>query len=364
MSYRTRLVELARPRARAIADNRATVFRDRPSREEPLAFDPRGLFVANYGRLRATCLDFAEPGVAVFAFALDRGRWLATMCLAARPGEVRAGVVGRHSGADLFLDGDAELALRHLLYVIEPMPLADALRGEVRFRVMDLETGSAPIDEQGRRVASLTAEGPVFLRCQDFALLALVTGDATDWPERAEDAWDCLPERVFVEERLASGSRPRRLPHAPPAGPPSSEIRRRTTLVRVLDGPTHVRSLASDEAACGVLSLESRGRHRAFAVGREALRRGLLVGRYERCHTQDGSPILDERVSRVHLMVVELAGVTCAIDLGSSNGSFALDAVAGASVPLRAAPLADGERVGMGGSASSVRWQPLSGAGR
>ena len=364
MSYRTRLVELVRPRARAVAENRATVYLKSRAREERLDFDPRAMFVAHYGRLRATCLDFAEPGLAVFAFSLDGSRWLATMCLAARPGQVRAGVVGRHSGADLFLEGDAGLALRHLLYVIEPMPLADALRGEVRFRVMDLETGAPPIDEQGRRVASLTAEGPVFLRCQGFALLALVTGDPTDWPERASDAWDCLPERVFVEERLASGSRPRRLPHAPPVGSSFADAGRRTTVVRVLDGPSHIRSVATDEEPCGVLSVESRGRRRAFAVGHETLRRGLLVGRYERCHTQDGTPIRDERVSRVHLMVVELAGLTCAIDLGSSNGSFALDAVAGASVPLRAAPLADGERVGLGGSASTIRWQPVSGAGR
>ncbi|HEU5056048.1 MAG TPA: FHA domain-containing protein [Kofleriaceae bacterium] len=355
-------MELAQPRARAVADNCATVLRDGPSRE--VRFDPRALFLAHYGRIRATCLDFAEPGLAVFGFSLARGAWLASMCLAARPGEVRAGVVGRHSRADLFLDGDRGLALRHLLYVIEPLPLAGALRGEVRFRVMDLETGSPPIDEQGRRVAALTAEGPVFLRCQDFALLALITGDPTDWPERAADAWDCLPERIFVEERLASGSRPRRLPVALPSDTSSSDVRRRTTVVRVVDGPTHVRAVASDEPACGVLKVESRGKRRGFSVGRETLRRGVLVGRYERCHTQDGSPILEERVSRVHLMVVELAGVTCAIDLGSSNGSFALDAAAGGPVPLRAAPLADGARVGLAGSETTLRWQPISGGGR
>ncbi len=362
MTYRTRLVELARPRARAVADNRATVWMDTPAARD-LPMDPRGLFVENYRRIRSTCLDFAEPGLAVFAFALDGAAWLATMCLAARPGEVRAGVVGRHSGADLFLEGDAGLALRHLLYVVEPMPLADALRGEVRFRVMDLETGASPIDEQGRRVASLTAEGPVFLRCQGFALLALVTGDSTDWPERAEDAWDCLPERVFVEERLASGSRPRRMPHAPPAGAAAAIAAgdgRRTTLVHVLAGPTHVRPLASDEPACGEVHVASHGTRRAIGVGRESLRRGLLVGRYDRCHSQDGSPILDERVSRVHLMIVELGGRPCAIDLGSSNGTFALDAVDGHAVPLRAAPLVDGERIGLAGAGTTITWRGLS----
>ncbi len=353
MRFRTRVVELARPDARAAADNRATLCLDVSSAGEA-PFDPRALFIEHYGRIRSTCLAFAEPGVSVFAFALDRGAWLGSMCLAARPGEIRAGVVGRHTGADLLVDADSRLALRHLLYVIEPMPLSDALRGEVRFRVMDLETGCAPTDEEGRSVASLTAEGPVFVRVRDVALLALVTGDATDWPDKAEDAWSCLPERVFVEERLAVGSLPRALPIREPAG--GKERLGRTTLVRVLEGPTHVASLGSDETPCGRVRLVSHGTRRALAIGQETLRRGILVGRYERCHSQRGMPIADERVSRVHLMIVELAGKVCAIDLGSSNGSFALDAVDGCAVALRAALMADGQRIGLAGAATTVAW--------
>jgi hypothetical protein len=355
MRFRTRVVELARPAARAVADNRATLCLDVPSAGEA-RFDPRALFVEHYGRIRSTCLAFAEPGVSVFAFALDRGTWMGSMCLAARPGEIRAGVVGRHTGADLLLEGDARLALRQLLYVIEPMPLSDALRGEVRFRVMDLETACPPTDEEGRSVASLTAEGPVFVRVRDVALLALVTGDATDWPENAEDAWACLPERVFVEERLAAGSLPGPLPIREPAS--GGERLGRTTVVRILQGPTHVGSLGSDETPCGRVRLESHGARRALAVGRETLRRGILVGRYERCHTQRGMPIADERVSRVHLMIVEIAGKVCAIDLGSSNGSFALDAVSGCAVALRAAPMVDGQRIGLAGVATTVAWCP------
>lgn len=362
MRYRTRVVELARPSAREVGDNRATQCLDVPMlNAEAVPFDPRPLFALHYARIRSSCLDFAEPGIAVFAFSLRSHQWLGTMCLAARPGEIRAGVVGRHTGADLFLAGDARLALRHLLYVIEPMPLSDALRGEVRFRVMDLETGSPPTDEAGRPVASLTAEGPVFVRCHDYALLALVTGDPTDWPEAAEDAWACVPERVFVEEQLAVGSAPRRLPF----GEPSALDRLgRTTVVRVLEGPTHVSALASDEAPCGHLRVVTRGTRRALSVGHDILRRGLLVGRYERCHSQQGTPITDERVSRVHLMIVQLAGRVCAIDLGSSNGSFALDAADGKPVALRAAPLADGQRIGLAGSDVTIAWQPEPGGAR
>jgi hypothetical protein len=346
MRYRTRVVELARRGAREAAENRATVCVAAAGREERC--DVRKLFVAHYQRIRATCLAFGEPGVAVFGFSLERSAWQGSMCLAARPGEARAGVVGRHSAADLFLDGEPELALRHLLYVLEPMPLRAALRGEVRFRVMDLETGNPPRDEEGRGVASLTAEGPVFLTCGGFALLAFVTGDPTDWPERAGDAWDCLPERIFVEERLADGSGPRRLPRAPAA-----RSGRRTTVVRVHDGPSHIAALAADEPPHGVLLIATGGGRHQLRVGHQALRRGLLIGRYERCH---GPRLLENGVSRVHLMIVELAGQPCAIDLGSSNGSFLLDGRD--PMPLRAAPCGDGQRIGLAGATTVVAWRP------
>jgi len=84
----------------------------------------------------------------------------------------------------------------------------------------------------------------------------------------------------------------------------------------------------------------------------------VLVGRYERCHTQRGTPITDERVSRVHLMIVELAGRACAIDLGSSNGSYSLDSEDGSAVRLRAAPMADGQPIGLAGRDTTVAWHP------
>jgi hypothetical protein len=351
---RTRMVELARPQARARAVNLGTVIASVPPDRQAAPF--RHLFLAHYDRLRATCLGFAEPGLAVFAFDRATGGWLGSMALASRAGQVRAGVVGRHSAAALFLDGDPTLALRHLAFLVEPPSPRDAARGEVRFRVLDLQTGSPPRDEGGRSVASLTAEGAVFLDCQGHTLMAFVTGDPTDWPERADDAWACIPERVFVEERLASptGSAPQPLP-SPPLW---AALARRSTFVRLHAGPRRAggADLCGDDLLHGHLGVTSGGRQEWIPVGREALRCGVLIGRYPRCATTGRLPIADASVSRVHLLLVELGGRACAIDLASSNGTYRIDR---GGEPLTAAVIDDREGLLLGDD-TVIAWSPAA----
>jgi hypothetical protein len=353
--YRTRVVQTAQPEARASAPNSRTVAQRIP---EASRTDFARIFRESYGRIGQTCLEFAEPGVAVFAFDLERDRaWVGTMCLAARAGEIRAGVVGRHAQAELFLGDDLSVALRHLVYLIEPPSLRDALRGEIRLRVLDLHTGSPPRDEQGRAVESLTAEGAVFLTCQRYALMAFVTGDLTDWPPSADDAWACLPERVFVEESLApmaSGSVPRPLPGGAPPQP--GEVGR-ITMVRRHRGPDHVavRALATDEPVIGQLVISSDGRKVSLPAGHESLRRGLLVGRYSRCDGGGPAVIDSESVSRVHALVIEIAGKPYAVDLASTNGTY-LCRGEEESLEARVVPMGDDEIVALADSDTRMTW--------
>jgi hypothetical protein len=115
-----------------------------------------------------------------------------------------------------------------------------------------------------------------------------------------------------------------------------------------------VRALCEDEPVHGELAVSSRGRREIVRVGLEALRRGLLVGRYERCHSRT---VTDERVSRVHLLLVELAGQVCAIDLASSNGTFSVDE-GGVATPLRAAVVQPGQALALAGGDTLVSWIP------
>jgi len=350
--YPSRVVEPAQPGARRSAANNSTSYLE-PSSEE--AIDFHWLFFTHYRRIRESCLEFAEAGLAIFAISELRG-WAGTMFLASPKEGVNVGVVGRHSEADLYLD-DPSIALRHLVFLVAPRgPQGDAVDGMARFRVLDLNTGSPPIDEEGRAVESLTATGPVFLGCQGHAIMAFVTGDPGDWPASAEDAWSRLPDRVFMEEDRAPSA------HAEPPTPDARAPRmtrvepRRATTIRRESGPAHVatRQDAGDEPVFGQLIIASLDRMETLRIGRESLRRGLLVGRYDRCDA-GRTAIEDPGVSRVHVLIIESDGLPYAIDLGSTNGTLCTDS-SGTRMPFRVLPLCDGDRMGLGGATTYLVW--------
>jgi hypothetical protein len=307
--------------------------------------------------LRGVVAGFEQPGIAVVAIDRDRGEVAGSMCLAARVGGIQSGIVGRHSEVDLVLSDDPSLALRHLAFVVEPAR-SFAVDGEARFRVHDLHTGNPPVDEEGRAVEALTSEGAAFLACGRYALLCFVTGDPTGWPRSPADGWACLPERVFVDERLAvagrpaPGPRPRRARGSQGDRGPAS-----TTLTRSA-GPVATQRplLREGERPAGQLSIETGLNRLVFAIGREALGRGLLVGRYSRCHGSQTAAITSGRVSRVHLLVLEVAGVVHAVDLGTTNGTFR--ELESGLERVRQQALEGGTRVVLAGPGTSVSWTP------
>lgn len=351
MLFRSRVVKRASERERG--DNVGTVILEgRHLRLAPPCFED--LYRAHYEDLRAAALAFGQPGVAVFAIDRKRDQLVGSMCLAAVSRAIRAGIVGRHSEVDLSLSRDPALALRHLAFVVEPVQ-SFAAGGGARFAVLDLHTGRAPRDEEGRAVASLTSEGAVFLDCGRYALMAFVTGDESDWPERATDGWACLPERVFVEERLAEGS----LGYAPRAVSGWPAARHRTTIVARQGGPLalHGRLVEDGELAAGLLTIANTTDRFELEVGEQALRRGLLIGRYDRCHAgvaRIGSP----RVSRVHLALVSIAGRVHAIDLGTTNGSFQVFPL-GHVERFRQLELDERTRIDLAGSGVEIGWRSL-----
>jgi hypothetical protein len=83
-----------------------------------------------------------------------------------------------------------------------------------------------------------------------------------------------------------------------------------------------VRLAAGD--AVGEIELTSKERTIRFAVGQDALRDGLLVGRYARC---DASAAVadDNSLSRVHLLIVQADDQLLAIDTASSRGTRLVD---------------------------------------
>ncbi|MBL0214030.1 MAG: hypothetical protein IPQ07_09105 [Myxococcales bacterium] len=278
------------------------------------AFDTQRAFIHAYPRFAAACREVDEPGLALVAIDELTGVPAGLVCMRARVERHVTAVVGRHGCCDLYLEGRDALALRHLAVVVAPLRSWRKGSAEISYRVLDLRTEAGMLDETGRALRGLRAEGPSLLQCGGYVVLALPLGDPTDWPERAEDAWAMLPERVYFDElaRLPEGSAlnarvPRRAPGF-------------TVITRTV-GPrdTSAARLVENGEAAGRLAITGPGGQRVLTVGERALREGVLLGRYARC---DGAVMGQaDTLSRVHAMLLLADDRLLAIDTASTAGT-------------------------------------------
>ena len=363
-AHRTRIVHLDDGQDRRQAQNLRTgiLLSDR---DASLPF--RDLFTSAWPEMRRVVVAFDQPGVAVVAIDTMKRRIAGSMCLAAKDGKANAAIVGRHGQCDLYLHGDPSLSLRHLVVLVHPRR-----DGEVCYRVLDLRTRSAFKDEAGRRLEAVTSEGPMFLQVGAYALYFLVTGDDQQlgWPEDASQAWQCIPERVYLDEALAEPDRwgRRRRRGMPVLTAPEGAFaagtgvgesllpmaRESITLVRTQPGPARARIDAGDddEPPMARLRLSSGGCSQALMLSSAAAHCGILLGRYERCDTHGATVFAHHGISRVHLLVVEIDGDLYAIDTGSTNGTFQ------GEDEVRIARIGVGTELVFGDDLARMEWQP------
>ena len=324
-AYRTGSVVLfgAQP---AFRENARTMLPSAAFGSNAAKTDFRALFLGAYEGMRRVALSRREVGLA--AFAIDRlsGALAASMTLAGRPGRAIGAIVGRHEVADLRLTEDAWLANRQLAVIVHPLTSWEPDR--LRYSVLDLRTHHPMVGEQEHPLASALVEGPFFARVGRFALYFLPTGDASDFPEDAEDAWTQLPARVVLESGLPERDGRREqaarqialsaLDAARPAGRSGTRNSVITSMGPLL-APDD-RLLKSHERKLGELTLRTHASTVTYGVGADALDRGILLGRYPRC---DGAGVLSyDRISRAHLLIKRVDGHVVALDTSSTNGSY------------------------------------------
>lgn len=312
-------VDLWDGQVRGEGRNVATIMRPAqrpPTGVQVVGASARDLFLAGYAKLAYHARGVEEPGIAILAMDERTCRPAGMVKLLARVGRPVAAIVGRHDRCDLFLQGSERLALRQLAIVLDPVQSWKRGEAKASYRVMDLRTHDAMLDEEGRMLRGLRAEGPAVLRCAGYTLFITVLGDPSDYPELASDAWQMLPERVYFDELACApgGSLPAlRLP--------KSQLRQ-SVIIRT-HGPrdTHTgiaRTGATDDVA-GTLEIVGPHRSATFQIGTEALRDGILIGRYDRCDA--ASAIDDPSMSRVHALLVQEGDRLLVVDTSSCNGT-------------------------------------------
>jgi FHA domain len=164
---------------------------------------------------------------------------------------------------------------------------------------------------------------------------------------------------VFVEERLApSADGPASSPDPDAQAPGNARKSRRITVVLRESGPAPVtvRQDSGDEPVCAQVTINSPDGNEVLLVGHESLRRGLLVGRYERCDASGQNADESVGMSRVHALVIESDGVPYAIDLGSTNGTYVYCAASKGFVGVRVVPLYDGDIIALGSTDTCLGW--------
>jgi FHA domain-containing protein len=290
-----------------------SVPRPRPAR--PSSF--RDAFCRHYDAIRELLECHRAAGLGLVVVSEDALE--ATVWVPAEPDGINPVIVGRHSTAEVFLPWDPELSLRHLAVILQ-RPGA----GLGRFRVLDLRTPNAFADEQGRQLEALESAGPMLVDCASFAVMLFPTAeDDAPWPADPEAGWRRVPDRAYLDSASADPDRwrgPGAVVVRPPAWPGASA----TTSVFTFPGPAFV-SLsmpAPPGPARGEIRLASACGAARILLYPEAARRGVLLGRYDRC---DGAflPCLSSPVlSRVHLLVIESGGALWAIDTASKNGTW------------------------------------------
>lgn len=374
---KTRVIHLQEGQDRAVARNLRTAVMIGKPQVVPGKRSALDVLAQVWRDVRAVITSLGAPGVAVVAVDTQRVRVAGSMCIAAKPGMVNAGIVGRHGQCDLFLEGDGALSLRHLVVVVDPMTAWDGPSAgpgwDVRYRLIDLRTSGGFRDEAGRQLEAATVEGPAFVFIGRYALYCFPTGAADAWPDDPKAAIAALPERIYSDERDAEPDRWRRGRHAQSSGrdqwaegskvedpepaADSFSSQRASVITRVtsVNGPARARidGLGEGDELLGTLELQSRLGNDSVRVGAAGAERGLLLGRYSRCDTAGATSLSLEKISRVHLLVVRIGDDIWAIDTASTNG------VASGGTGVRVHRLQPGDELSLADGVGAVRWRPV-----
>jgi hypothetical protein len=327
---RTRIIRIELDDKRKdVANSRTVIW----TCDRPAPLEAAQIFARRYDDIRESLHRLRRPGVVIVG-ASASGRLAGSVCISAKPDTITTAIIGRHAQADFFLPDDPEVSLRHLAVIVHPA------RAGLRYAVLDLRTGRGFRDERDVRRDALVADGSVVFRCASATFFVLAGGRGERWPDDARAAWAALPPRQYLDE-------PPRARLAVVEDEPSLP---RITRVTGVHGPAALqkRLVQEGEIPLGELQITCGAVAQAILLGRAAAREGVLVGRYERC---DGALQLDDdRVSRVHLLVIEIEGQLYAVDTASSNGVLVGEEA------RREVRLDYGTRLSLGGE-TTVEWR-------
>jgi hypothetical protein len=247
-------------------------------------------------------------------------------------------VAGRHTHCDVVLDADPTIALRHILMRAVVLP-----DGAVGVRILDLRTSLAFYVDAGGPCRSIFAVGPIAVRLGPYAIVALPLDPS------------CVPASLPKPTLSRELQRPRALPVSPYRVPAQADKSRafRSSHITILPSVPALEELAPTKSGFARITLDRGWRMASVEIAANELESGVLLGRAEKCVDHGLRSLLDETISRAHLLIIREEGRTSAFDLCSVQGTYAHGA------RVRRYPLADtGTSLALGaGQALRLNWQ-------
>jgi len=248
-----------------------------------------------------TIRNAPRPGVeGVHVFGVF-GRDVMVRFLPANPHEHM--VIGRHEECDIVLRADDTVSLRHLL--------ARAIRlqdGSTALRLLDLGTHRPFLLHDGTMHRALVATGPFAVAVGRY-VIGGIPADA----ERYETQGGPYRAPALIHSA-------RRIPHSALRTP----VGLRRSRITLMPGSRFVTQVPGwPEDGYVRLTLSRGGAVSSIVIDETTLENGVLIGRATRCLDRGFKTILTTSISRVHLMLLRDGSQDVAIDLCSTQGTYA-----------------------------------------
>jgi len=238
------------------------------------------------------------PGIHLFGVY---GRDVMVRFLPANPDEHL--VIGRHEECDVFLTADPTVSLRHLL--ARTIQLSD---GTLALRLLDLMTPRPFLLHDGTLQRSVVASGPFAVAVGGYVIGGIPSNhreyETRGGPYRAPALIDSAA----------------RIPRASLKTP----VGLRRSRITLLPGSRFVTQIpAWPQDGYARITLSRAGHASSIVVDEGTLENGVLIGRAQRCLDRGLKTVLTTSISRVHLLLLRDGAQDVAIDLCSTQGTYA-----------------------------------------
>lgn len=343
--------EAGRPETDDVSGDLNLVTQHVPARwlnHAPWSFEQ--IFKCHFEDLHALRQGSKQPGYLAVVVCGNRQLLLSRTFAPGAPGSSESVVVGRHLQTDICLADDPCVALRHLLIRVT---LDSTERPSLR--LLDLKTGQGFIVDGVGPCSSLAGDGNLCVHLGPYALLMFPVRRSDDsWPQDADQAWAARPKVRVFDKRAHPSQEDDWRPVAPLVdGDTAENISSITLLPEAADvsapGATDGRDVAAS------LTASHGDKEVIYPLTAAQLSRGVLLGRYRRCHVRSQRGWRSEIISRVHLLIIGEDDRFFAIDVASTNGTHVDGEV------IRVAELTEAVTVELG-AGNRLRWNRIQNA--